>query len=327
MIVCSDIHAHKYRAFNQDNRRLNNIISLIEDLYDAADGDDGYVLFCGDLFNNMQLIHTEVIDRVTEVFQKCTKKHPKVKWIMISGNHDYATKNFIEKPAISAVNALARVSDNVLVIDNGRYSGDDFVVHGVSYYDNPEHFKLALADVSKAAAKGQSGKSHYLLMHQTVGFADLVPDDIDPRDPLFDPFDLVFNGHIHAHSVVNAKFINVGSPLHRDAGDIGKEKGVLLLDAKSGKFVRIVLDYPVYRKLDEGEEIPEEWKDDYIVWMPKQIEVTIEEQEIAEKFDHNRVSRDELLSNYIKLKLDPENPKQAKRIISYGKKLLSHVTI
>lgn len=321
VIIAGDIHAHKYRSFNQDGQRLGNIIQLIEELFELAHKYSADIWLSGDLFNTMQLIQTETVVAVTSVFNRMGKKYPTVKVITISGNHDYATRNSIEKPAVSAIDALAELSDNVVLIDNKSYTGDGFVVHGVPYYDDPKDLRTALGMVLHPARD-----KHFLLMHQSVGSGiDMVPDDIDPKDLLFTPFDMIFNGHIHGHSNVTKNFINVGSPLHRDAGDIGKDKGVLLFDTTTLEVERILLNYPQYRKLDEGAEVPEEWKDDYIVWVPKQIEIAVEEEEIREKFDHANVTKEGMIENYIKIKLTGEPGKlNGKRIYEYGKTLLDY---
>lgn len=314
VIIASDIHAHKYRSFNQDGRRLGNIINLIEELFGLADEHKADIWIPGDLFNTMQTIQTEAMVAVTHTFKKMGEQYPGVMVIIISGNHDYATRNTIETPAISAIQTLAMVSDNVVCIDNRSIGGGGDLVHGVPYYDNPEEFKVALGKVEI-----EEGAANYLLMHQQVGFdQDFAPDDIDPDDPLLEKFAMVFNGHIHTHSQLSPKFVNVGTPLHRDAGDIGKDKGVLLFDTETDTFEQIILNYPQYRRLDEGEEVPEGWEDDYIEWVPKQIEVELEEQEIQENFDHAKCSREEILDNYLQLK------DSSPAIVKYGKELLSH---
>ena len=164
-----------------------------------------------------------------------------------------------------------------------------------------------------------------LIMHQTVGFP-MVPDDIDPRHPLFDSFDMVFNGHIHQYSKVNARFINVGTPIHRDAGDIGQEKGYLIYDIETGKYERVITEgYPVFRKVEEGgDPIPEEWKDDYIMWVPKAIEVTPEGKEIQENFNHNKVPRTTLLNNYLDMKVTEESELNKGDVFNYGNKLMEY---
>jgi DNA repair exonuclease SbcCD nuclease subunit len=201
------------------------------------------------------------------------------------------------------------------------YSDETFEVFGIPYYPDPDDFKKALDDIKKMITPDSAS---YLLMHQTVGFTDLVPDDIDPDNIILKEFDYVFNGHIHKHSIVRNNFINVGSPIHRDAGDVGQDKGYLILDTDLNTIERVITEgYPVFRHLEEGEEMPEEWEDDYVIVVPKPILVSQDEVEVQEKFDHNRVSHADLLKNFAELKIEPE-AENKEDIISYGLSLLEH---
>ena len=322
-LIVSDIHVHKYKAFNQDNRRLTNLIRLLKDIWICANEQNAVILFCGDMFNNMQLIQTEVVDAVTKLFEDMSKEYPNVTWLMISGNHDYATKNFYERPAVSALSSLARVSANVLILDNRSWSGSDCMVYGVPYYEYEEGLVKAMEDVSRAAEM-DGHKYKILLMHQILGFGhELVPDDIDPADILFEPFDMVFNGHIHTHSELGPNFYNVGSPVHRDAGDIGQSKGFLLLTVPDNKVERILTEgYPEFRQLPAGQPLPIEWEGDYIIDVPEEIQVAPEEQEIREQFNHTKKSRAELLNNFTTIKLANKPKKFQKAVATYGAKLL-----
>lgn len=339
IVIISDPHAHKYRAFNQNGKRLSNVVDAIEEAWDLAakqavgmdsripkDVYPGLLLIPGDIFNNHQTVSTDVMVELVKLFTRKSAQYENVDVVMISGNHDQSTKNLYNAPAISAVHALAELADNIYCVDNGYYSGDDFHIFGVPYYPEEEDLRKAILDVNGTAKAIQidGGNKVYLTMHQTVGFdQDLAPDDIDPKDPLLTPFDMVFNGHIHTHSIVSERFINVGTPLHRDAGDIGKDKGILIFDTATDTFERIILDFPQYRRVVEGDPIPEEWENDYIQIEPKQIEVKVEEREIKENFNQHTKSKTDLVSNYVANRVDDKDEK-AKKIRKYGEKLLSY---
>ena len=321
-IVVSDIHAHKYRAFNHGNRRLNNISRLLDELWALAEEHGADLLIPGDLFNTMQVVQTEAMVMVMDSFRRNTAKYPNIKCSLISGNHDFSTKNLYDNPAVSAIASIHGISDNVCLIDNTYWNIGGNRIYGLPYYEYESDLRKALTDLSQEAEnfKGRN----ILLMHQTIGFGhDLVPDDIDPGDSLFKPFDIVFNGHIHKFSIVRGMLYNVGSPIHRDAGDVGKEKGVLLYDSETDKVERIILTgYPQYRHLPESQPQPPEWDEDYVIVVPEQIEVSIEEEQVREQFNHHKVSRSELINNYIRLKDVPEE--LSDDIHTYGNKLLDH---
>lgn len=324
VVITGDVHAHNYRNFDQDGRRLGNTIRLLEELWDKAAELNGILAIVGDIFNNMQTVSTQAMVSLTELFTRKSAEHKDTLVLLISGNHDMATKNLPNNPAISSVHALADLADNINCIDLGDYlDPSGFVIAGVPYYPNPDDFSAMLSHVTNNLPR--DAEKRYLLMHQTVGFMDLVPDDIDPEDPLFDSYDAVFNGHIHKGSQVTQKFYNVGSPIHRDAGDIGQDKSYLILDTDTNEVERVyTTGYPVFRQIEEGEEIPEDWADDYVKIIPKQIEVSVDEEEIREQFDHNRVSREELLNNFVSMKLDDDLNGDA--ITAYGQSLLRYVS-
>ena len=335
-VILGDPHAHKYKSFNQDNRRLKNVIRLIEECWDKAaelvvppgkiqtETYPGLFMITGDLFNNHQTVATEAMVALVELFTRKSDEHSNVTVLLISGNHDQGTKNLIEKPAVSAIHALAELSDNVVCIDNGVYNGGDFNVYGIPYYPNKEDFREAL----KITGSVVGGNKNILLMHQTVGLdISMVEEDIDPTDELFNQIEFVFNGHIHTYKEVAARWVNVGTGMHRDAQDIGQEKGYLIFDIETMSYERVLTTgYPVFRHLPEDQPCPIEWEGDYIIPVPIPIAVAPEEEEIREKFDHTKVSREELLTNFIEIKAADKDEGMLKQINSYGQSLLRYVS-
>lgn len=329
-IVFSDLHVHKYKRFNADNRRLENLLDVIAEMYDAAARLRANILFCGDLFNNMQILQTEVAARVTKLFWEKSnyyRMEPCVNFILISGNHDYATRNSLDRAAISGNAVLDGVGDNVSIIDNRSWNmfGSDVYVYGIPYFDDKNDFRVALEKASKEA---EDKPNTILLMHQTVGLGlDMVEEDIDPLDPLFNAFDVVFNGHIHQYSQVADDWYNVGSPIHRDASDVGQDKGYLIYDTETKIVERVILDkYPKFRQLPADQDLPEEWEGDYIVQVPPVQELTMDEEEVMEKFDQEGIARETLLNNYLELQLADASDKFKKQVHSYGKSMLRYVS-
>jgi DNA repair exonuclease SbcCD nuclease subunit len=92
--------------------------------------------------------------------------------------------------------------------------------------------------------------SDFLLMHQTPLQIDnkIIPHDIDLTNNVFSNFHYIFSGHIHKHQIlIKDKAVMVGSPLHRDAGDEGQDKGFIIFDTSLNTFERIILDkYPKF---------------------------------------------------------------------------------
>lgn len=300
-LVVSDLHAHKYGKFNVDNQRLGNIIRLIDYLFAyAAKNSINYIIFCGDLYNTMQNISTEVETALIKCFGRNFKSFPNIQWIAISGNHDYATKNLIDAPAVSALEHLADIFPNIWLRDQNDAMDIEgkIKIHGIPHFEYPEHFRLALNFTLLAH---EEGFKNILMMHQQVGMGHgLVKDDIDPSDPLFSKFDMVLNGHIHEFKAVHDSFINVGSPIHRDAGDAGVGKGFIVMDLEdlSWGFVDITTMFPQFIHKNVGEELTEDEKQQYVIWVPPAYAETAEEAKVVEDFN-TTVKPAELLRNFI----------------------------
>lgn len=328
VIATTDIHVHKYQQFNQNNRRLANLIDYINYLFELARNNDiMYILFSGDLYNNMQNISTEVENAVVKCFAENFRTSA-THWIMISGNHDQATKNLIDAPAVSALEHLPEVFSQIWLLDHKdeiAHIDEIADVHGLPYYEFPEHFKQALEELNENVIEGNH--KNILLMHQQIGAGgSIMPDILSPDDPLFKKFDFILNGHMHEFKEVRENFINVGSPLHRDAGDIGIDKGFLLMDLEdlSWNFMDISDRYPQYIHKTIGEEVTEEESKQYIVWVPDNISSNADESAVIEKFNTG-LKPIELLTNFVE-EIDPPlkdlGVKSAEELIEFGKQYL-----
>lgn len=262
----SDLHIHNYQQFDKQGSRLANCLDVLRLVFKFAHKNGiEFILFSGDLYDNQKALPTEVVNMVVETFAKMFATYTGVKFIAISGNHDHASKNLLKKPAITALSHLDLMFDNFILIDNEVYPLDDneeLCVVGVPYYEYAEDYHQALADT---LAETTDYSQKILLCHQTPSGLNNpnIPFDTDVHNELYEGFDLVLNGHIHAFQEITPKFINVGSPLHRDLGDLGVDKGFLVIDtealgeAKFYKFISTKGKYPEFEliKLKEGEEL------------------------------------------------------------------------
>lgn len=272
----SDLHIHNYQQFDKQGSRLANCLNVLELVFNFAHKNGiEFILFSGDLYDNQKALPTEVVNMVVETFDKMFATYTGVKFIAISGNHDHASKNLLKRPAITALSHLDLMFDNFILIDNDVYPLDDneeICVVGVPYYEYAEDYHQALADTLQETTDYQK---KILLCHQTPSGLNNpnIPFDTDVHNELYEDFDLVLNGHIHAFQEITPKFINVGSPLHRDLGDLGVNKGFLVIDTDAigeGKFYKFVSTkgkYPEFElvKLKEGEDLK---KDDFNYLIP-----------------------------------------------------------
>lgn len=297
-LITSDIHAHKYKLFNQNNQRLNNIVDYLKFIFKYAnDNDIDEIIIAGDLYNTMSIISTETVNKVIGVFANCFSKYPRIMVNAISGNHDYATKNLLDSPAQSGLQHLDDIFDCFILLDDqGQIEDSSYnLIHFIPYFEYPEHFYTKLQEI-----KTKEDVKNYLIMHQTAGMDNpMIKQDVDVNDALITRFNLVFNGHIHKGGRITDNFINIGSPLHRDAGDIGKKSGFWILDTEeaSADFIDISERYPQIIYKTVGEELTE-WESKQYVILQYPIKAdTPNEQAVNDNFNLT-LRPEELLANF-----------------------------
>jgi DNA repair exonuclease SbcCD nuclease subunit len=321
-LIFSDLHVHNYKQFNEDGRRLKNGVAFLDYIFKLANANGiKIILFPGDLFNNMQIMATKAVNAVAACLQMNFEAYPDVALIAISGNHDDAEKNLIDNPSESALDYLDYVFPNFILLDHYPHTfhtSNGTTIRGIRYYEHSEHFRAALNE----AGIEQNKKNTILLTHQIIGSGLPIEDDIEPTDPLFDPFTLVLNGHIHNCEQLTDKFINVGSPMMRDAGDIGKQKGFWIVDldnpVETIAFKDITDKYPNFIHKTQGEALTEWESQQYVIWQPAPIADSVKDQKLAEKFSTN-LAPAKILENYCAEVLPKEELKDK---LAYGLTLL-----
>jgi DNA repair exonuclease SbcCD nuclease subunit len=320
-LIFSDLHVHFYKQFNENGRRLKNGIAFLDYMFKLADANGiNYILMPGDLFNNMQIMATKAVNAVAACLNRNFKEYPEILIIAISGNHDQAEINLIDKPAESALDYLQDIFVNFCLFDtHGCFGVNNFRVWGVPYFEHPEHFKLALNNIIKQL---DINKTNILMMHQSVASGLPIDDDIEATDPLFDPFTFIFNGHIHDGQLVTDKFVNVGAPMHRDGGDVGKQKGFWIVDlddpVNTISFVDATDKYPQFIHVEQGRPLTEWESQQYVIWQPKPTTDTVKEKELSDKFSTS-LAPATILKNYCETVLSAEELEEK---LKYGLTLL-----
>ena len=273
--VFSDLHTHNYGQFNNGSERLLNCLKVPFDIAEfSVSRGINKVLFVGDWFDTQKALLTEVVNETVDKMIELFTTYPDLIIISISGNHDHASKNLLDKPAITAQKFLARMfPENFILIDNDVYVDGDVAIYGIPYYEYAEHFDKAL-DMAVQMREDTGAKFNYLMIHQTpAGLSNaMIPSDCNPKDDRFKLFDHVFCGHIHANQSLSDSFTIVGSPIHRDMGDVGKDKGFLVFNAMntSKKPVFVPLKgYPVFVEAYEDEVENLDNSSDFVVVKPR----------------------------------------------------------
>jgi DNA repair exonuclease SbcCD nuclease subunit len=301
-IVFSDPHIYKYKQFNEGNRRLKNGIALLDYIFKLADTNKiKTIIMPGDLYNLMQIMSTETEDAVIKCLARNFEEYPEIYLVAISGNHDFANKNLIDAPAVSALEHLAVVFDHFVLLDGKEsvyFTDHKNVIVGVPYYEYPEHFRQALAEKELP----EEGPRVFLLMHQVVASGLPIEDHIEANDLLLTGYDMVFNGHLHTGKEVTDRFINVGAPMHRDNGDVGTRKGIWLVDldepVETLSFKDITDMFPQFIYKEEMDDGLTEWESkQFITWIPAPTASTVEDKQLAEQF-RTDLSPATIMQNY-----------------------------
>lgn len=306
ILAFTDLHIHNYKNFNDGAyNRLNNTLKVLKRVFNTADANHiECILFSGDLFNNMQVMYTVDQYYTLKTFKELFEKYPNIHMYAISGNHDHAFINTLDNPAINSLMQFDLIFDNFHLIDDTVQmvelsDGTSIVIYGIPYYEYPDQFFSVLKERTD---KYEPGEIDILLMHQMMGMnGNIVQDHISPDHPIFKNFSLVLNGHIHEHSQLAPTVYNVGTPLHRDAGDIGHKKGFMIIDSvtKEVGFIDITDKYPQYIQKYADEELTEWEADQYVITTPRPFEVEGEdEQQIKANFQVGR-DHEEMLTSFV----------------------------
>lgn len=307
-VVFSDLHAHSYKAHNDDeDKRLGNCLKVLNIVFNYAHKNGiAYIIFGGDLYDRQQTLPTKVVNGVLNRFKELFDRYPDVWFLAISGNHDHATRNTIERPAVTALQHLADVFPKFVLLDNEhatlyRMTNVPSVrLHGVPYYEIPQHLEQAV----QCRTTPGDGLKEILLCHQTPKglLPDMVQYDIDSADPILDRFDFVMSGHIHTGGRLTDKWLSLCSPLHRDKGDEGQERGFYVIDLEnpttSVKFISTNSKLPLYKTVATVEELEAEQADGHYATL-KSVAATFrtDTAEEAERFTTD-LSAEQLLTNF-----------------------------
>ncbi len=304
-VTFSDWHVHNYKQFNEDNSRLDQCIRVLDYLGKFCTAANiKFILFGGDLYDQHAVLPTEVVNAVVEAMVDFDKQYPDITIIGISGNHDQSTKNLPHKPAVTALSHIESiVPDTFILLDNTCIEICEGVyIHGIPYYEYSKHFHEMLdkrvADVERLNSK-QDDLVHHLMIHQTPdGIGNkMITTDTNPMDERYQVFTSVRCGHIHIRMDITEKFYLIGSPIHRDAADVGKQKGFYVDNLYNGKKVfKPLKGWPEYVISEAGKEV--EQASNYVIVESDDVgQVRLVEDANIDKFNTN-LNHTELLTNF-----------------------------
>jgi DNA repair exonuclease SbcCD nuclease subunit len=322
IIAFSDLHIHNYKKNDDNGSRLENCLRVLDIVFEAAT--DGVILFAGDLYDSQQRIPTVVVNATVARFKQLFDKYPETTFYAISGNHDHATQNFFNNKAVSALEHLDKLFDRFVLLDNETVTIDDITIGGIPYYQDKAEFDKANEAMQQKFVSQLNIR--ILMIHQTpsgLGNPN-IPYDLTPQEVKY--ASLVLCGHIHSRQQITEEFLVVGSPIHRDMGDVGTDKGYYIITPNENKllagfvglntkFISLNGKFPTF-----SYELPE--TDDLGLPTPLHFPMpTVEEygQERTSKFSLSQ-GAENIISNYCEMKgADKSILEKGLQIISLAK--------
>jgi len=307
-LIFTDLHLHNYKQFDHSGSRLQYGLDCLAYMFEVADANGiKIILFGGDLYDNPGLLPTSVVNKTIDTFKKLFARYPDIEFIAITGNHDFATKNLWERPGVSALEHLDNLFERFSLIDNSHVIRGEAMIHGIPYYEYPEHYSEALKKTNFLADLHQENHKQILLIHQTpsgLGNPN-IPVDTEVLDPMYQPFDRVYCGHIHfEHRDLAENFTLVGTAMHRDLSDAGQEKGFLVMNLnkpeKGYNFISTAGLFPEFKRIQvrAGKTLIHKPGDDYAVADIISESVEVSEADVTEEQFGTNLGAAELIENF-----------------------------
>lgn len=308
-LIFSDLHIHNYKKFDKNGSRLTNCLKVLGDVFHIAHLNNiEHILFSGDLFDSQTNLPVLVINETVKTFTSLFELYPKIRFIAISGNHDN-TSDIQNKSALLYLNEIF-INFKLIDDDFFYFYGQNLTVWGIPYHSQINAFKSKLNDIPDK-------QDTILLIHQTPQEISNkhIPSDISID--LFSQFKMVFCGHIHKPEILKDNFIMVGSPLHRDRGDMGDKKGYWIYNTQFPKIASFfeLKGYPKFS--DSIDDENHYYSPDVLKTL--NLSNLVEEDEMIESFN---VAHDipTLLENYCILECKDE---ERENVLQIGLKIIS----
>ena len=212
-----------------DDEWLNDYIGYFEDvvipLMQKDAGENDILIHCGDVFDNRSNIGLNTIYRTIKLFETFSTIFNDIR--ITVGNHDILKKSSND---ITSINMLKHIP-NVKIY----YNPEVDVIDGKTCLFNPW-----IEDPAKEKEVLAGVNVNYVFGHLEIGGSQMsnrsgVKIEFAGGVKASDFKDAqVYAGHIHIRQ--NNKNIHyIGNPYHKDRGDRGNDKGITILDIKTGK--------------------------------------------------------------------------------------------
>lgn len=199
-----------------------------------------YLFILADFFNNRNAINTKTINIAIDAMESIVEKFPKLKILLVTGNHDIYYKNTRD---ISSLRMFDNIHPNFEIVKNiKRFNVDGKELVMCPWIINSEE-----------ADELFSKKADYAFGHFEINGFELV-SGITEKNGLSPAkfkkaFGKTFSGHFHIRQESDG-ILYVGNPFHMDRNDCGDEKGVYVLNFRNDnlKFIPNTIS-PQYKKV------------------------------------------------------------------------------
>lgn len=200
----------------------------------------------GDIFDSRTSIPVPVIDQACRCFERASREFETT---ILVGNHDAALRHAAVN-SLQAMRGLARVIEKPTVFDSFAF---------VPWVEDADDFRAAVAQVAKNKA------ARYLFSH--VMIVGAVPADVGRAlsDLRPERWKRVFLGDVHDPIKLERGVQYIGAPMQHHFGDAGGERGVWILNTKSGEatFVENTIS-PRFHKMTSKALLPDIRKRDFV---------------------------------------------------------------
>jgi DNA repair exonuclease SbcCD nuclease subunit len=277
-LACADLHANRWKQFNQENRRLMHSLHQFRLLSNESKKRGAApVLFAGDLFHDPKEIENLLGTMVKKTYKNTFERND-IPFIAISGNHDMSEQNFIDKRSPTHLEGYDLTFGTFKLIDFEYYPlTEDIDVWGIPYINGNREYPKILSDIRKRFRR----KKNILLIHTDLhGAKDTNGVEIgsvenigNKLDKFFKGFDLVLCGHIHKPQQLGSKVYMLGALQQQSRKDMGCEMGFWeIYSDLSVKFIPVT-KYPEFREYPAGQEKPDNFHYYDEIMDIKQVEI------------------------------------------------------
>ena len=258
-VLFTDAHCHTFSQFSKQegetqNMRLFHALEAIRQVREYCDQNSvKEVWFLGDLFEEREVIRTEVMNGVFDEIEKLAKGR---KLTFLTGNHDFDWKELH-----SALHSLRSLG--VTVYENNIHLPSpvdvDTRVAFVPYTNDPEVVRRAVESLCAFDAKHRILLGHLAVEGAVVGWHEYQPPiGISPSvfKPLIEKGGVVRLGHYHKRQEVMPGVEYIGALIPRTFAEAGNVPGFTVLDFQDGhvkeEFVEV--SAPQFVILREGDD-------------------------------------------------------------------------